>query len=83
MPVHFENPDLQAKVDQWANDTGRPADELIEDVMAGYFEEVAQLRKTLDSRYDDIKSGKVRLISGEEAETHFREKSAAYRSRHS
>ena len=35
--------------------------------MAGYFEELAQVRETLDSRYDDIKSGKVKLISGEEA----------------
>jgi len=39
----------------------------VEDAMAGYFEELAQVRETLDSRYDDIKSGKVKLISGEEA----------------
>jgi len=42
-------------------------EELVEDAMAGYFEELAQVRETLDSRYDDIKSGKVKLISGEEA----------------
>jgi len=42
-------------------------EELVEDAMAGYFEELAQVRETLDSRYDDIKCGKVKLISGEEA----------------
>ncbi len=35
MAVHL-NPVLQAKVDQWASETGRPADELVEDAMAGY-----------------------------------------------
>ncbi len=83
MAVHFNNPDLQAKVDRWASETGRPADELVEDVMAGYFEEVAQLRGTLDSRYDDIKSGKVKLIPGDEVIARLRGKSDARRSRHS
>jgi hypothetical protein len=35
--------------------------------MAGYFDELAQVRKSFDSRYDDIKSGKVKLIPGDEA----------------
>jgi hypothetical protein len=34
--------------------------------MAGYFEELAQTRKMLDSRYDDLKSGRVMPIDGEE-----------------
>ena len=34
--------------------------------MAGYFEEVLQIRETLDSRYDDLKSGRVKPIDGEE-----------------
>ena len=79
MAVHFNNPDLQAKVDRWASETGRPADELVEDVMAGYFEEVAQLRGTLDSRYDDIKSGRVKPIDGEEAFERLRRKSQGRR----
>jgi hypothetical protein len=33
--------------------------------MAGYFEELAKVRGMLDSRYDDIKSGKVKPIDGE------------------
>ena len=60
--------------------SGRATDELVEDAMAGYFAEVQQIRQTLNGRYDDLKSGKVRPISGDEIEAHFREKSAAARS---
>jgi len=34
----------------------------------------------LDGRYDDLKSGRVKPISGDEVETYFREKSAVTRS---
>ncbi len=78
--MHFTNPDIQAKIDQWATDTGRAPEELVEDVMAGYFDELAQVRQTLDSRYDDIKSGKVKLIPGEEVRAYFNEKFASKRS---
>jgi hypothetical protein len=81
MQMHFTNPDIQAKLEQWATDTGRPAEELVEDVMAGYFDELAQVRQTLDSRYDDIKSGKVKLIPGDEVIARLRERSAAFRRR--
>jgi hypothetical protein len=33
--------------------------------MAGYFDELAQIRGMLDSRYDDLKSDKVKPIDGE------------------
>jgi hypothetical protein len=36
-------------------------------------------REMLDSRYDDLKSGKVKPIPGDEVEAYFREKSAAAR----
>jgi hypothetical protein len=35
--------------------------------MAGYADEFAETRLMLDSRYDEIKNGKVKLIDGEEA----------------
>jgi hypothetical protein len=41
------------------------ADELVEDAMAGYFDELAHVREMLDSRYDDLKSGEVKPIDGE------------------
>jgi hypothetical protein len=60
--------------------SGRATDELVEDAIAGYFAEVQQIRETLNGRYDDLKSGEVRPIPGDEIESHFREKSAAARS---
>jgi hypothetical protein len=33
--------------------------------MAAYLIEIAELRNLLDSRYDDIKSGRVRPVDGE------------------
>jgi predicted DNA-binding protein len=78
MEVHFK-PDLQAKLDELATETGRPTDELVEDVVAGYFDELSRTRGMLNSRYDDLKSGKVKPISRDEVVAHFREKSAAAR----
>jgi hypothetical protein len=78
MEVHFA-PELQAKIDQWVTETGRPVEKLIEDALAGYVPELAQTREVLDSRYDDLKSGRVKPIPGAEVEAYFREKSAAAR----
>jgi hypothetical protein len=64
MEVHFA-PELQAKIDQLVKETGRPVEELIEDAFAGYAPELAQTREMLDSRYDDLKSGRVKPIDGE------------------
>lgn len=65
MEIHLNNPSLLAKIDQWVAETGRAADELVEDAMAGYFGELAQVRGMLDSRYDDLKSGRVKPVDGE------------------
>jgi hypothetical protein len=43
-----------------------PSDELIEAAVAGYCEELAQAREMLDSRHDDLKSGRVKPLDGEE-----------------
>ena len=82
MQLHFSNPELLAKVEQWVSETGRPVEELIEDALAGHFDELAQVRETIDSRYDDIKSGTVRLIPGDEAFARLRAKSEAWRKSH-
>lgn len=47
--------------------------------MAIYVAELAETRQMLSSRYDDLKSGRVKPIPGDEVEAHFREKSAAAR----
>jgi hypothetical protein len=38
---------------------------VMEDAMAGYLQEVTEVRQMLDSRYDDIKSGRVEPVEGE------------------
>ncbi len=64
MEVHF-TPELQAKIDQLVSETGRTPDTLLADAMAGYMVELAGTREMLNSRYDDLKNGKVKLIDGE------------------
>ena|SRR5579883_1080951 len=81
MDVHLENPELEAKIENWVAETGRTREEFVEDAFAGYFEELARIRETLDSRYDDLKSGRVKPIDGEEIEAYFREKSVSRRSK--
>ena len=66
MELHLTNPDLQAKLDRWVSETGRGPEELVEDAMAGYFDELVRTREMLNSRYDDLKSGRVKPIDGEE-----------------
>ena len=48
--------------------------------MAGYFEELTKARETLNRRYADLKSGRVKPIPGDEVIARLREKSAARRS---
>ena len=79
MEVHFP-PETEKKLNELAAQSGRgTADELVQDVIEGYFAELAQTRETLNSRYDDLKTGRVKPIPGDEVEAYFREKSAAAR----
>jgi predicted DNA-binding protein len=60
------NPEVKEKLNALASVTGRGAEELVQDAVAGLLEEVAQAREMLDSRYDDLKSGRVKPIDGEQ-----------------
>ena len=60
-------PETESRLQELAASTGRAPDELVEDAMAGYLAELAQVRATLDGRYDEIKSGRVKPIDGETA----------------
>jgi len=82
MEVHF-TPETESRLQELASKSGRPTDDLVEDAMAGYLAEAAELREMLDSRYDDIKSGKVKPIDGEEAFERLRRKSHERRASHS
>jgi hypothetical protein len=78
MEVHF-TPEHEKKLVDLAAQSGMTANELVQDAVAGMFDELAGTREMLDRRYDEIKSGKVKLIPGDEVEAYFREKSAARR----
>jgi len=69
------------KLNDLALSSGRSAAELVEDALAGYLQEVATVRHLLDNRYDDLASGRVTHIDGDEAFKRLRDKSEARRSR--
>jgi len=64
MEVHFK-PETESRLNELAVKSGRATDDLLEDALAGYLQEVAEVRGMMDSRYDDIKSGRVKPIDGE------------------
>ncbi len=66
MEVQF-SPDVQAKLDRMARETGRRSDELVQDAVIGFFDELAFTGELLDRRYHDLESGRVQPIDGEEA----------------
>lgn len=70
-------PELAAKVEELAAQTGRPAGELIEDAISAYFTEIEEIRATLDRRYDEIVSGKVKGVGGDDARRILEERIAA------
>ena len=82
MEVHFR-PETESRLQELAAKTGRAPNDLIEDAMAGYLQELSQVREMLDSRYDDLKSGRVKPIDGEEAFATLRRKSEDRRTTHS
>jgi hypothetical protein len=69
MDVHV-SPENQASLDQIAMATGRSHDAIVNDVLAGYLGELLETRRTLNSRYDDLVSGRVQGIDGETARHH-------------
>ena len=74
MVVHLK-PETESRLQELAATTGRAPDELVEDAMTGYLAELTQVRNMLDGRYDEIKSGRVQPIEGEEAFDRLRQKS--------
>jgi len=65
MEVHFK-PETESRLRELASESGRATDDLAEDAMAAYLAELSQVREMLDGRYDEIKSGRVKPIDGEE-----------------
>jgi len=78
MVVHLK-PETETRLKELAATTGRAPDELVEDAMTGYLAELTQVRNMLDGRYDDIKSGRVQPVDGEEAFGQLRQKRQDHR----
>lgn len=79
MELHL-TPETEAKLQELAAKTGRPKDDLVEDAMAGYLVELSSLRHVLDERYDDVRSGRITAVDGEQAFADLRRKSSERRS---
>lgn len=73
MVVHLK-PETESRLRQLAASTGRAPDDLVEDAMAGYLTELARLRAALDQRYDNVKSGRVKPVDGDEVIETLRER---------
>jgi len=80
MEVNF-TPETEKKLKDLSAQSGRGTDELVEDAMAAYVEELFATRDLLNSRYDDLKSGRVKPIDGEEALARLKAKTEAQRNR--
>ena len=74
MDVHLK-PETESRLQELAATTGRAPEDLVEDAMAGYLAELSDVRNMLDGRYDDIKSGRVASIDGEEGFARLRQMS--------
>jgi hypothetical protein len=74
-------PETESRIQELAAKTGRAPDDLVEDAMAGYLQELAQTREMLDSRYDDLKGGRVKPVDGDQAFANLRRKSQERRPR--
>jgi predicted transcriptional regulator len=80
MEVHF-TPDVEKKLNDLAAQSGRGTDELLQDALAAYFDELVQTRDMLNGRYDELKSGRVKPVDGEEAFARLKAKTEAQRNR--
>ena len=80
MKINF-TPDVEKKLNDLAARSGRGPHQLLQDALAGYLDELTRTQDTLNSRYDDLKTGRVKAIDGEEAFARLKAKTEAQRSR--
>jgi hypothetical protein len=78
MEVPF-SPEEQIQIDSIAATTGQGAGEYVREVISEHLHELDEVRTMLSSRYDDIKSGRVQPIDGEETFARLRARSAERR----
>lgn len=57
-------PETESRLNELSARTGRAPEDLVEEAMSGYLTELAQTRKMLDDRYDEVKSGRTTPVDG-------------------
>jgi hypothetical protein len=80
MELHF-TPDVEKKLNDLAAQSGRRTDDLLQDTLAAYFDELVETRDRLNDRRDELKSGKEEPVDGEEAFARLKAKTEAQRNR--
>jgi hypothetical protein len=80
MELHF-TPDVEKKLNDLAAQSGRRTDDLLPETLAAYFDELVETRDMLNDRRDELKSGKVEPVDGEEAFARLKAKTEAQRNR--
>jgi len=73
------NPTFKPSLNKWRVKLAFPASNWWKTQL---FDELAYTRQTLDRRYDDLESGRIKPISGGEVFARLRAKSAARRAEH-
>jgi predicted DNA-binding protein len=74
-------PETESRLQELAQKTGRAPAELVEDAMAGYLKELGDVREMLNSRYDDLKSGRIKAVDGGRAFAELRRRGQKHRAR--
>ena len=80
MEVHL-SPETEGKLKDLAARSGRTPDDLLQDAVAGYLDELDGTRETLDQRYDQLERGEIELIDGVEALARLKANTEAQRKR--
>ena len=78
MNVHVSD-ELVKRLHDLAAASGRKPDDLVQDALAGYLDEVTALRETLDARYQGFSSSSVQPMSADDVLRRFQDKSRTHR----
>jgi hypothetical protein len=73
------SPETEKKLNERAAQRGMTPHKYVLSLLQEHFDELARTEALLDGRYDELKSGAVKPIPGDDVASYFREKSAAMR----
>ena len=64
MEVYFA-PEIETRLSELVAKSGRTANEFVEDAMAGYLDDLSEVKDLLDARYQEVIDGEVTPVDGE------------------